>query len=110
MKPLPEQVRVRDANNRRLNILGTVELNVRIGNRQDKVNFYVVERLATDFILGCDFCYRNVKSIRPRKRLIELGDGTTIPIVRGSKTFSIKSIPVPSDTCLLYTSPSPRDA
>ena len=34
MKPLREQVRVRDANNRRLNILGTVELNVRIGNRR----------------------------------------------------------------------------
>ena len=43
MRPLPEQVRVRDANNRRLSILGTVELNVRIGNCQDKVNFYVVE-------------------------------------------------------------------
>ena len=96
MKSLPEQVRVRDANNRRLNILGTVELNVRIGNREDKVNFYVVERLATDFILGCDFCDRHVEAIRPRKRLIELDDGTTIPIVRGSKTFRSKSIPVPS--------------
>ena len=98
MKPLPEQVRVRDANNRRLNILGTVELNVQIGNRQDKVNFYVVERLATDFILGCDFCDKHVEAIKPRKRLVELDDGTTIPLVRGSKIFRGKSIPVPSET------------
>ena len=97
LKPLPEQVRVRDANNRRLNILGTVELNVRIGNRQDKVNFYVVERLATDFILGCDFCDKHVEAIRPRKRLIELDDGTTIPIVRGSKKARGRNIPVPSE-------------
>ncbi len=87
-------IRIRDANNKRLNIEGTVELSVQIGNHREQVTFYVAERLATDFILGCDFCDKHVEAIRPRKKLLELNDGTTVPIIRKNKCRR-KQIPLP---------------
>ena len=74
--------RVTDANRNPINVIGTIDLVVRLGNILVKAEFLVCERLAAPAILGCDFCDRFVEAIYPRKRVVELEDGSTIPIVR----------------------------
>ncbi len=94
IKPLGNEVRVRDANKRQLRLAGTVDLRVTIGNRDQLVTFYVAEQLATPVILGCDFCDEHIEAIKPRRRVVELVDGTTVPIIRTNKhrttTFTIQ--------------------
>ena len=85
--PLKTTINIKDAGNKRVDISGSIDLTVQLGTRQEVIQFYVVERLSTDVILGCDFCDKHVETIRPRRRIVELDDST----------------------CLLYTSPSPRD-
>ena len=70
MKPLDNDVRLRDAYKNKLNIEGTVNLTIQIGNHREQVTFYVTEHLATDFILVCDFFDKHVEAIRPRKKLL----------------------------------------
>ena len=65
-------VKVRDANNQALVIVGRINLTVQLGMKSSIVTFYVVDKLATPIILGCDFCDRHVEAIRPRRRLVEL--------------------------------------
>lgn len=43
---------------------------------------YVADRLETSVILGCDLGDKDAKAIRPLNPLVELDDGTTVPIVR----------------------------
>lgn len=78
--PLPE---ICDANNRPLNMLGTVNLVVQLGTFVVRDVFIVCRTLAAPAILGADFCDKYVEAIRPKKRHVELDDGTTVPIVRG---------------------------
>ena len=47
-----------------------------------KQQFIVCEKLAVRVILGCQFCDQHVEAIRPRKRIVEMDDGSTVPIVR----------------------------
>lgn len=86
-----------DANKRRVEIEGTIDLSVELGGRIESVRFNVVPRLAVEVILGCDFCDKHVEAIRPRKRLVELDDGTTIPIVRRPDRRPQGSIPLPEE-------------
>ena len=67
IRPLDSELSVRDANNRRVAISGTLNLAVQVGTRTEVVKFNVVERLGTEVILGCDFCDKHVEAIRPRK-------------------------------------------
>lgn len=83
VKQLPERMDIRDASNRRVHILGKVRLRVRLGSRAEWVHLHVVQNLGTDVILGCEYLDKHVESIRPRKRLVTLYDGTTVPILRG---------------------------
>ena len=71
-----------DANNRPLITSCLLRLLVRLGRYLVEVEFIVCERLATTMILGADFCDRYVEAIRPRKKQVELDDGTIVPIVR----------------------------
>lgn len=77
--PLPD---ICDANGKPLSMLGAATLPVRLGNRLVKVEFIVCNKLAAPAILGCDFCDRFVEAILPRRKLVELDDGTTVPITR----------------------------
>jgi len=97
IKPLTEDIRVKDANNRSLNILGTISLQVQVGSRAEAISFYVVERLATSVILGCNFCDKHVEAIRPRLRLVEMDDGTTIPIIRRPEAARLNDAPIPEE-------------
>ena len=97
IKPLHSAVRIKDANNRALVVAGRINLSCQIGSRKDIVTFYVVDRLATDVILGCDYCDRHIEAIKPRKRLVELDDGTTVPIVRRPDKRKNDSVPLPDE-------------
>ena len=77
--PLPS---IADPNNRPLDMAGSVDLIVQLGRTMAKSEFLVCERLAAPMIIGADFCDKFVEAILPRKRRVELHDGTTIPIVR----------------------------
>ena len=68
-----------------------------MGGSSELVTFYVAERLAADVILGCDFCDRHIEAIRPRKRLVEMDDGSTVPIVRRPDKRKEGSIPLPEE-------------
>ena len=85
VQPLPGQTDVRDASNRRVQITGSLPLNVRLGNRSERVNFNVVQNLGAEVIIEWDYLDKHVEAIRPRQGLVELADGTTIPIVRSGR-------------------------
>ena len=61
---------------------GLADFVVRLGSRLVKLEFIVCELLAAPLILGCDFMDRFVEAIYPRKKTVEMDDGTTIPITR----------------------------
>ena len=77
--PLPN---VADANNNPIRMKGLAHLLVRLGSRLVKLEFIVCDRLAAPLILGCDFMDRFVEAIYPRKKTVEMDDGTTVPITR----------------------------
>jgi len=71
-----------DANKNPLEVTGTIDLTVQLGTRTLVASFLVVPKLAVPALLCADFCDEHVETIRPRRRIVELDDGTTIPIVR----------------------------
>ena len=91
--PVPN---VADANRNPIRILGIIRLLVRLGSHLSKVPFLVAEKLAAPVILGADFCDRYVEAIRPRKRVVELDDGSTVPIVRRPAKRPSNGPPLPS--------------
>lgn len=55
-----------------------------------------------------DLCYRHIESIRPRRRRIELDDGTKVPTIRNPSARSHFVPPLPKDQ--VYISPKGRAA
>lgn len=96
IKLLSDEIRVRDTNNNRIEILGSIELAVSIGSRQQMGSFYVIERLATNFKLSSNFCDKHVEAIQPRQRTVELDEGTTVPISDKSGRYNFAAT-VPSE-------------
>ena len=84
-----------DANNRPIQPLGVVSLAVDIGGRFEVIHFKVVERLAVLVIIGCAYCDKHVEAIKPRQHVVEIEDGTTVPIIWKSPTLPQGSIPLP---------------
>jgi hypothetical protein len=66
---------------RRLHQRGTVNLHVEIGRLSVRAQFLVVQNLAADCILGCQFIDRQVQAILPKEKQIRLIDGSSIPIL-----------------------------
>ncbi len=77
-----------DANNKPLSLDGVVQLPALLGNRLSLVEFLVFSKLAVPPILGGDYCEKFVEAIRPRVKLVELDDGSTVPIVRKAAQLS----------------------
>ena len=92
--PLPD---ICDANSNPLDMIGTVKLPVRLGHFLCLVEFIVCRSLAASAILGADYCDRFVEAIRPKKKLVELEDGSTIPIVRRPHRRTPRMAPLPPD-------------
>ena len=73
-----------EANGRRLRQKGTVTLFAELGKLRVKAQFLVVEGLATECILGCQFINRHVAAILPKEKVVRLSDASTIPILKDS--------------------------
>ena len=58
--------------------------------------FIVCERFAAPVILGCEFNDKFVQSIYPRRKVVQLDDGTKIPIVRKPAARAANAPPLPS--------------
>ena len=72
--------------------MGSIDVVTRPGNHILKVEFILCERLAAPVIHGWDFCDRFVDAIFPRKRLIEMDEGTAFPITRRSLRHPYKQL------------------
>lgn len=75
-------IKIHDAIDKPIHIIGSINLYVHVGRMTELVNFLVCERLAVSAILGCDFCDQFVECIYSKTRSVELVDGSTLPIVR----------------------------
>lgn len=92
IKPARSDNRIQDLGNHQVNIAGTVDLYVEVGTQVATIEVYVVDKLGTNVILGCDFCDKNIKEISARRSISELDEGATAtgPIVRDTVTISRK--------------------
>ena len=88
---------IADANGRPLRTSGQIPLVVRLGDRTMRFIFIVCERLAAPVILGCEFNDKFVEAIYPRRKVVELDDGTKIPIVRKPAARAASATPLPSE-------------
>ncbi|CAN8069585.1 unnamed protein product [Agarophyton chilense] len=86
---------IRDANKNALKTLGTVRLVVRLGRFVVLVDFIVCKTLAAPVVLGCDYCDKFVEAIRRRRKLVELDDGSMVPIVRKPMRRCPEAPPLP---------------
>ena len=93
----PPTTKKDDANNRQVEVDGVIELSVNIGGRVESVQFNVVPQLSADVLIGCDFCDKHIEASRPRKCIVELDDGTAVPIVRRSDKRPAGAIPLPDE-------------
>ena len=71
---------------------GTIRLSVKIGAQTEEVQFLVAEKLAKVIILGCDYCDQHLESIKPLRRIIEIDDGSTTPIVRYASRSQVEAL------------------
>lgn len=61
---------------------GTIAIAFEIGNHVEIAKSNVVERLVTNVLMGCDYYDRHVEEIKLRQWIVQLDDGTTVPIIR----------------------------
>ena len=66
------QMHIKDANGRLLSSVGTLRLPCQVGGLTTNTDSSVVEGLEFPIILGCNYIDKNILSIRPKERIIEL--------------------------------------
>lgn len=88
-------------NGNRISMRGVVTLQVELCAYRLALDFIIFNRLATTCIFGTDFFDRFVEAIRTNMTLVELDNGTTIPIIRNPKT------PAPMVSAAQYPDTSP---
>lgn len=81
IEPLNFDFNVRNANGKPALVTGTISILVNLSTNTETVRFYVMEKLATEFILRCDFCDINVDTIRPQLKIVPIDNGSAVPIV-----------------------------
>lgn len=86
-------LRSRDAGNHRVDIIATIDLSIEVGSQVAIIKLYVVGKLVTDVILDCEFCDKHVEDIISHQRVVEIEDGTTVPIIRHDVTRSRTKVP-----------------
>lgn len=70
-----------DENNLFINVSCFVDVFVDIDGRLTVFRFNVVEGFAASVIIGCNYYEYDIEAIRPRKRIVELDDATTVPLI-----------------------------
>lgn len=93
----PPFIPVKDANGKQLLLMGQICLQVRLGSKRDLVRFYVTIKLCTLMTLDCDFCDKNVDAIRSPLNIVDLDDGTTVPIALKLSSRRPNAQPLPTD-------------
>jgi hypothetical protein len=73
--------RVCHANGHLVNLSAAVSLELSIANQVFKRTLFVAPQLSVSLILGTEFMEEHVKSLLPRKRLIDLFSGVSVPLV-----------------------------
>ena len=86
--------RIRDANNRRLSVEGTIAMIVDVGGQRLKASFLVCKDLAVPAILGCAFIQRFVEAILPQENKVVLKYGGAVAI-QSRKTSTVALIETP---------------
>ena len=76
-----------DANRNPLKVIGSVYLWVALGSYLSREKFVVCNKLAAPYILGCLYLNRNVKSIFPLERLVQMKNGSCARLLT-NKQFS----------------------
>lgn len=97
IKPTMDNIRIRDANNRSVHADYTIELVVNSGGRVENVRLNVVEHLPTQVIQECDCSDKHVETIRLRRNLVELANGTVVPIFRKPAPRAKEAITLPEE-------------
>lgn len=95
MKHTISDVLITDAGNHRVEISRTNDVSVKVGSQLADVIFYVVDKLGADVVLGSKFCDKNVEAIRPRRRVVELDDDTTICTISDAIVKTKTEVPIP---------------
>ena len=72
------------AGGRRLLQKGNIALTVQLGTLKVQARFIVVESLAAECTLGCQFIDRQVQAILPKEKRVTLANGSVIPILQDS--------------------------
>ncbi|CAN8075926.1 unnamed protein product [Agarophyton chilense] len=75
-----------DANERPLNLRGMLTTVVQLGHLKVRLQFFGVDRLSTDCLLGTKFIDRHVKAILPGSRTVSLRHGGIIAILGNTET------------------------
>ena len=79
------ECRIVGAGGRKLRQKGIIILLVQVGQLRLKTKFIVVEELAAECILGCQFINRHVQTILPKDKKVILSDGSVISILHDSE-------------------------
>jgi Retroviral aspartyl protease len=79
------ECRIVGAGERKLRQKVVIILHVQVGQLRLKTKFTVVEELAAECILGCQFIYRMCRRYSLRKRKSNLSDGSVISILHDSE-------------------------
>lgn len=74
-------INVRDANSRKGHRSETINPAVEIGDSVEMIYFIVVKRIASNVLLGCNYCERNIEDIKTLQRIVQLNDGKTITFI-----------------------------
>ena len=77
-----ELINLASASGHKIDVLGTINVKVRVGSMVHKHEFIVSRQLHADVLLGCQFIDKSVQSIHTQARTIELVNGDTVPIYR----------------------------
>ena len=75
IEPLQQHVDIKKASGKPVPIAGTIRLSIQFGAKTEEVQLLVAEKLATDIILGYDYCDQHIEGIKPRRRIIEMDNG-----------------------------------
>ena len=70
------------ASGHKIDVLGTLDVDVRVGSTASKNEFIVSRQLHADVLLGCQLIDKAINSIHIQQKTVELVNGETIPIWR----------------------------
>ena len=77
-----------------MGLLGKILLTVQVGSSEKEHEFYVVESLGSDVILGLDWILNNKEIIDLNEQMLKFPDGTTEPILLQNMGLSSRMIAV----------------